>query len=198
MASDHPRPAPRATPRRLAPYDGPRSESVQQTLDLTNAMGSGEPFNIFTTLAHHGRALRHSVALGGAFLFAGNIPARLREIIIIRVARNTRSVYEYGQHVAIGQRVGLSLDECRALIAPDDADALGDSFTADERHAIAMTDELCRDDCVTDETWAALAATWPERELVELVVLAGYYRMIAGFLNSAGVELDDGLTGWES
>ena len=196
--SDHPRPEPRPTPRRLAPYDGPRSESVQQTLDLTNAMGSGEPFNIFTTLAHHGRALRHTVALGGAFLFAGNIPERLREIIIIRVARNTRSVYEYGQHVVIGQRVGLSLDECRALIAPDGADALGDTFSADERDAITMTDELCADDCVTDKTWAALAANWSERELVELVVLAGYYRMIAGFLNSAGVQLDPGLTGWET
>lgn len=198
MASDHPRPVARSTPRRLAPYDGPRSEGVQATLDATSPMGEGDPINIFTTLAHHGRALRHTVALGGAFLFAGNVPDRLREIVIIRVARNTRSVYEYGQHVVIGQRVGLTLDECRALIAPDDAGAIGDTFTDDERHVIAMTDELCADDCVTDATWAALASTWDERQLVELVVLTGYYRMIAGFLNSAGVELDPGLTGWET
>ena len=196
---DHPTPEPRTTPRRLAPYDGPRSPSVQATLDATTRLGEGEPFNVFTTLAHHGRALRHTVALGGAFLFAGNISDRLREIVIIRVARNTRCEYEYAQHVVIGQRSGLSLAECRTLIAPDgSAGGLGDSFTAEERDVIAMTDELCADDCVGDSTWAALASTWDERQLVELVVLAGYYRMLAGLLSSAGVELDAGLTGWQT
>ena len=158
----HPQPEARTTPRRIAPYDGERSASTQAVLDTTKRMGDGEPFNIFTTLAHHGRALRHGVALGGAFLFAGNIDERLREIVIIRVARNTRAVYEYGQHVVIGQRVGISLDECRALIDPASTPAaLPDTFTTVERTVVAMTDEICGDDCVGDQTWACLLYTSP-------------------------------------
>jgi alkylhydroperoxidase family enzyme len=59
-----------------------------------------------------------------------------------------------------------------------------------------MADELCEDDCVGDDTFAALAERWNEAELVELIVCAGFYRMVSGLLNSFGVPLDDGVPGW--
>jgi acyl-CoA reductase-like NAD-dependent aldehyde dehydrogenase len=61
---------------------------------------------------------------------------------------------------------------------------------------IAMADELAADDCVTDATWAVLAARWGAAELVELLVVAGFYRLVSGFLNSAGVQLDPGVPGF--
>jgi hypothetical protein len=39
-------------------------------------------------------------------------------------------------------------------------------------------------------------ALWGEQDLMELIFLAGNYRMLAGFLNAARVELDDGLDGF--
>jgi hypothetical protein len=42
----------------------------------------------------------------------------------------------------------------------------------------------------------ALTTRWSEAELVELLVLAGFYRLVSGFLNSAGVQLDDGIPGF--
>lgn len=178
---------------RVAPYDGEMSKTVADIIELSKGMGDGVPLNIFTTMAHHGRALKHVFALGGAFLITGNLPARTREIVILRVARNTHSVYEYAQHRIIGQRADLSIDEIENLVAGPD---LVGSWSDDEQIVIAMVDELCSDDTVNDATWAALAERYEDRDLVELLLLTGYYRMIAGFLNGARVQLDEGLEGW--
>ena len=92
----------------------------------------------------------------------------------------------------IGRREGL-LDEEIADLARDD---LTREWSDEDRALIAMADELCAHDCVGDSTWAALAERYTEEQLVELLMLAGYYRMISGFLNSAGVQLDEGVPGW--
>jgi len=186
---------PRTTEQRisLVPSDA-LSERTAELLDGTKGLNGDRVLNIFGTMAHHPRALRHAVALGGTFLFVGNLSGRIREIVILRVGRDTRCEYEYAQHFLIGQTSGLSADECRAVLQP----ALGESFTDFERAVVRAVDELCADDFVSDATWAQLAAEWDERELVEFVMLAGYYRMLAGFLNSAGVQVDEGLSGWDS
>jgi hypothetical protein len=43
-----------------------------------------------------------------------------------------------------------------------------------------------------------LAARWPDDALVELLVVAGFYRLVSGFLNSTGVQLDEGVPGFPS
>jgi 4-carboxymuconolactone decarboxylase len=186
-------PLTRTTPTRIAPVDPDTvSARTRDTLAATSGLPGDGPLNIFTTLAHNPRTLGNVVALGGGFLFAGSIAARVREIVILRVARNTRSEYEYAQHNVIGQQCDLTADECRALLHPD----LPDSFSAFERAVVAGVDELCTDDCVTDATWTSLAAEWDDGQLTEFLVLTGYYRMVAGFLNSAGVRIDPGLEGF--
>jgi alkylhydroperoxidase family enzyme len=61
---------------------------------------------------------------------------------------------------------------------------------------INMSDELCADDCVSTATWTKLSTQWNEAELVELVMVAGMYRLVSGFLNTMGVELDADTPGW--
>jgi alkylhydroperoxidase family enzyme len=61
---------------------------------------------------------------------------------------------------------------------------------------IALADELHEDDCVADATWTDLATRWDDAQLVELLVVAGFYRLVSGFLNSTGVQLDDGVPGF--
>jgi alkylhydroperoxidase family enzyme len=152
----------------------------------------GTPLNIFGTIAHHPRLLKRFMNFVGLFLNKGLLPAREREIVILRVGWNCQSVYEFGQHTIIGERVGLSLDEVAALTRDFDAEQWSD----DDSHLIAMADELCADNCVSDATWQALAQTWNEAELVELVMVAGVYRLVSGFLNTMGVELDADTPGW--
>jgi alkylhydroperoxidase family enzyme len=152
----------------------------------------GTPLNIFGTIAHHPRLLKRFMNFAGLFLNKGFLPAREREIVILRVGWNCQSVYEFGQHTIIGERVGLSLDEVAALTRDVDAG----QWSEDDSYLIAMADELCANNCVSDATWQALTKRWNEAELVELVMVAGVYRLVSGFLNTMGVELDADTPGW--
>ena len=69
-------------------------------------------------------------------------------------------------------------------------------MTDADRDLIALADELAADDRVGDDTWARLATRWSEAELIELLLVAGMYRLVSGFLNSTGVRLDDGVPGF--
>ena len=152
----------------------------------------GRPLNIFGVLAHHPKLLKRFNLLGGFLLNKGLIPERERELVILRIGWNAQAVYEFGQHTVIGKRCGLTDEEIVALTkSPYDH-----PWSAEDRALIALADDLAADDCVGNGTWLALATRWSEAELVELLVLAGFYRLASGFLNSAGVQLDDGIPGF--
>jgi len=174
---------------RLAPATDPAPEAVE-VLEKSPSIG-GRPLNIFGTLAHHPLLLRRYVAMGGVFLRFGLLPARERELVILRTAWRTGSVYEFGQHTRLGRDAGLSDDEVGRLATPGD-----EGWTAADRTLLSMVDDLHDADRVGDGTWAELAGRWSEAELLELLALAGFYRMTAGILNSAGVEPEPGVPGW--
>jgi alkylhydroperoxidase family enzyme len=152
----------------------------------------GQALNIFLTLGHHPALLKRFNALGGAFLAHGLLPAREREIVILRVGWNCRSVYEFGQHTVIGRDAGLTDAEIASL-ATTRATA---PWSRDDQALIALADEICADDCVGEATFDALRRRWKDAEIVELVALAGFYRMVSGLLNTLGVEPEPGLPGW--
>ncbi len=165
------------------------TELLQQTL-----LRDGQPINIFGTLAHHPALLKQFNRMGGQLLRRGLVPGREREIVILRVGANARSRYEFGQHVLIGRDEGLTDAEIEAIrTGAIGTDTTPHPWSADDLALLALADDLHTDDCVTDETFAALRRRWNDAELVELLVLAGFYRLVSGFLNSAGVELDDGV-----
>ncbi len=173
---------------RVAPNENP-SEEVEDVLRSAISR-DGSPLNIFRTLSHHPKMMKRFNLFGGFILNKGLVPAREREIVILRVGWNAQSVYEFGQHTEIGLRCGLTSAEIDGLAGAEHA------WSADDRLLIALADELCDDDCVTDATYAGLAQRWNEAELMELVVTAGFYRLVSGYLNTFGVQLDDGVPGW--
>ncbi len=157
----------------------------------------GEPLNIFRALAHHPKLFKRFNLMGGFLLNKGLLPEREREIVILRVGWNAAAVYEFGQHTVIGKRCGLTDAEIAALASDDpSAGPNSVSWSDHDRDLIAMADELCADDCVSDETFARLGERWNEAELIELVVCAGFYRLVSGFLNSMGIPLDASVPGW--
>jgi 4-carboxymuconolactone decarboxylase len=185
--------AERPTRSRIEPIDLDEVTDDELRTTLAGALTlDGRPLNIFGVLGHHPKLLKRFNLLGGFLLNKGLIPERERELVILRIGWNARAVYEFGQHTVIGRRCGLSDVEIEALTkAPDEH-----VWSADDRALVAMADELSADDCVSEPTWAALSTRWSEAELVELLVLAGFYRLVSGFLNSAGVQLDDGVPGF--
>ena len=181
----------RPTSPRLAPVAEPTDEQAE-VLARAGTRPGRAPLNIFSTMVHNRRVADRVVRLGGAFLGKGTVAPREREIVILRVGHRASAVYEFDQHVVIGRREELTGDEI-ADVATDDPRLY---WSARDRALIALADELCADDCVGDATWAVLAESYSDEQLVELLMLAGYYRMISGFLNSAGVQPDEGVPGW--
>ncbi|MEO1062964.1 MAG: carboxymuconolactone decarboxylase family protein [Actinomycetota bacterium] len=174
----------------------PRLDGVAEVDDevaelLANALThDGEPLNIFGVLAHHPKLLKRFNLMGGFLLNRGLVPAREREIVILRVGWNARAEYEFGQHTVIGREAGLSDTEIAAIAGR------AHEWSDDDRALLALADDLCARDCASDTTWAALRPRWSDAELVELVICAGFYRLVSGFLNTFGVPLDDGVPGW--
>jgi len=191
MDSSPQRGAARPASPRLSPVS-PVTPDIDEILAGSIKSVNGEPLNLFGTMAHHPKLLKRFLAFGGFFLNRGLLPAREREIVILRVGWNTGSIYEFGQHTVIGRDCGLRDDEIAALAG----DPSRHAWSERDRGLIAMTDEICANDCVSDPTWKELRAGWPDAELCELVLLVGMYRMVAGFLNTMGVELDPNTPGW--
>jgi alkylhydroperoxidase family enzyme len=145
--------------------------------------------NIFPTLARHERLFKAWLPFGGFLLGRGVIPARERELVILRTARNCGSSYEWGQHVVIGEAAGLSREEIERVASSEQ----GEGFDEADVELLRAADELHRDAKISPETWSLLASRHDEPFLIELTMLVGHYHLVAFALNSLEVELDDGL-----
>jgi 4-carboxymuconolactone decarboxylase len=179
----------RPTSARIPPVPAAeRTPSAQALLDGVNLVGSES--NVFTTLIRAEGLTRRWLPFGGKLL-NGKIPARERELLILRTGWNCRSEYEWAQHVVMGRSAGLTDDEIvRISRGP------GEGWNQFDSTLLQAADELHADWCITDATWAALAAVYDTQQLIELPMLVGHYHMIAMTLNSLGVQLDPGLSGF--
>jgi alkylhydroperoxidase family enzyme len=169
----------------------PPDERDERTAELLNGLMGGGDMNIFTTLARHPKLLKRWAAFGGTLLAGGDLPAREREILILRTGANCRSEYEWGQHVRIGKDAGLTDDEIRRVF--DGADA---GWGDDDRALIVAADELHRDSRISDDTWAALRARYSDKQLIELLMVVGQYHLVSFTLNSLGVQREAGVEGF--
>lgn len=151
------------------------------------------PLNIFRTLAKHRPLADRFNRFGGFLLVKGLLPARERELVILRVGWRCQSVYEFGQHTVMGKPTGITDEEIHRLTVEST-----EGWSDPDGVLIVFADELCATNSVTEETWQALAARWTEAELIELLCVAGFYRLVSGFLNSVGVQLEPGTPGWPS
>lgn len=184
----------RPTTARIAPVDLTADDvdpELAQILE-TALTHDGTPLNIFGVLGRHPKLLKRFNLLGGFLLNKGLLPERERELVILRIGWNARAQYEFGQHTIIGLRCGLTDDEITAITQPTG----GHEWSVDDAALLALSDELSDDDCVSDATWTALSTRWSDAEIVELLIVAGFYRLVSGFLNSAGVQLDAGVPGF--
>lgn len=111
--------------------------------------------------------------------------ARMREVVVVRVAHLQGSAYELAQHVPLAQAAGLTEQQLDALAAGD-----LDGFSADERAALAVVDELCTTRHLTDDSFAAARAVFGDAALTELLMLVSCYYGLALVLNAADLEID--------
>jgi alkylhydroperoxidase family enzyme len=173
---------------RLKPLDDPAPEVVELLAQMPQR--GGKPLNVFATMAHHPRLLKRLNVFGGLFLAHGKISLRDREIVILRTAWRAGSEYEFGQHTLAGRSAGLTDAEVAALAGAGHAWSEADSLL------IGMVDQLASSPRVDGATWSGLLAAYGEAGAIECLMLSGFYRMLAGFINSVEVEREAGVPGW--
>lgn len=150
--------------------------------------------NVRATMAHHPELSRTFNEFASAVLNATGTPRRQRELVILRMGWNCQAVYEFGQHTMYGLANGVTEDEVSAVTRP----LSEHSWSDQDRVLLQMVDDLYSDDSVSDATWAELTSHWSTPEIMEFLMSALCYRAVSGFLNTCGVELDDGVPGWPS
>jgi alkylhydroperoxidase family enzyme len=167
----------------------PADEWDDRTRELLGATGTpgGGTINIFATLAHHPDLLRRWLVFGSHVLAKSTLSARHRELVILRVGWLCRAPYEWGQHVEIARREGITDDEIARLAAGPDAPGW-DPFEATLLRAV---DELHADQTISDETWNGLAEQYDSQQVLDLIFTVGQYTLVSMALNATGVERDD-------
>lgn len=144
--------------------------------------------NVLGTLMRHPAIAAGWLPFNDVLLNRGSIDARLRELVILRVAWCTGSEYEWVQHVRLGRGLGITDAEIDAI-----AGAGTHEWTPLEADLLAATDELLDGHCVSDSTWARLAAQLDEVQLMELVFVVGSYTCLSMAFQSFGIALDPEL-----
>ncbi|MDP3852984.1 carboxymuconolactone decarboxylase family protein [Phenylobacterium sp.] len=178
----------RLTKPRIAPVQDADLTSDQK--EILEPMG-GRVLNIFRTMVQAPKAAKGFLAWGNYVLSRRNdLPAREREIVILRIGYLCKSGYEWTQHHAIGVREGLTPDEIEAIKIGAEAP----NWSAADRALLKASDELHNDQFVTDGTWAALTRHFSDKQCMDVVFTAGQYTQVSMILNSFGVQLDAGQT----
>jgi alkylhydroperoxidase family enzyme len=159
--------------------------------DTRALLGADRTLNVFATLAHHPKLLKRWLVFGNHVLAKSTLPARDRELLILRTGWNCRAPYEWGQHVAIARGIGISDDEIERVAAGPDADGWSEA----DALLLRAADELHTEQTLSDPTYAALAARYDAQGLLDVVFTVGQYHLVSIALNTFRVERDDGVTG---
>jgi alkylhydroperoxidase family enzyme len=166
----------------------PRDEWDDETRGL---LGDGDTLNIFATLAHHPKLMKRWMVFGNHVLAKSTLPARDRELLVLRTGWNCRAPYEWGQHVAIARSLGVTDEEIARIAAGPDANG----WSAEDALLLRAADELHADETLSESTYAALAARYDAKMLLDVVFTVGQYHLVSMALNTFRVARDDTVTG---
>jgi alkylhydroperoxidase family enzyme len=146
----------------------------------------GRPPHVFTTLARNRSLFRRWLWFAGGLMPGGRLPRRETELVILRVAHNAGSEYEWSHHERLGRRAGLGPEE----IARVREGAAAGGWPAREALLLEAADALHGDGGIGEPLWERLAARFDEVELIEVCLLVGHYEMLAKTLSSLRVVPD--------
>lgn len=181
----------RPTAPRIAPVEKAAWTDAQREI-LAPYEQSERLYNVFTTMAQHPALAKDWLVFGGYILSRSTLPPRDRELLILRIGWLCGSEYEWAQHVRLAKGIGFT-DADVAALAKGPTDKHWSEF---EANLLRAADELHADACITDATWNALAAKYSKEQMMDTVFTVGQYNLVSMALNSFGVQLDPGLTGF--
>ena len=175
------------TESRIKPLNQPYGPEVSE--DLTAMMPPGiEPLKLFRTLAHNPRVLRKFRM--GNLLDRGSIDRRDRELIILRTCARCGAEYEWGVHAAFfAGRFGITENQLAATVSGTPEDSC---WPEKDRLLIRLADELHETSGISGELWTEISNRWEPDQIIEFIVLVGFYHTVSYVINGLGVELEEG------
>jgi alkylhydroperoxidase family enzyme len=170
---------------RIAPANAPYPAEIQARFDAVMPPGVA-PLVLFRTLARDQRLFQRFV--GGGLLDKGHLTLRQREIVIDRVTARCGSEYEWGVHVAFfAERVGFDEAQQRSLVRGGAGDAC---WKPEDALLIRFCDALHASCDIDDALWTELRARFSEEAMLELLLLAGFYRTVSYLTNALRLPLE--------
>ena len=168
------------------------SEDVQKIMQPF--VEQGADYNIFKTLTHHPDLMRRWMVFANHILFKSTLPLRERELVILRIGYLCQAGYEWGQHVQVARKAGMSDEEILTAKSGPETPGIPEL----DKLLMQATDELHADNHIGDATWSALEERHlDKKQLMDLVFTVGQYTLVSMALNSLGVQPDDGLPDWD-
>lgn len=175
---------------RIPPREPPYPERIGAMLEAwMEPIAGREPLRIFRTFAVHEELAPRTGVLGAGILAHGLLSGPERETVIQRTCALCGAEYEWGVHATLfAKRDGLNEVQLASTVNGSEADGC---WTEREAIAFRLADELHANASVSDELFEALGDHYSDREILELLVIAGWYRTISYVVNSAQVELEE-------
>lgn len=149
------------------------------------------PLNIYRMVAHGAATGEGFLTLGTAILRRSSLSPILRELVILRVGVLCSSNYEVTQHRRVAAQVGVPAAKVAAVLesplhglppaAFDELELLVLRFT----EAVVMNPKAPAP--LTDE----LARRTSSQQVVEIMMVIGYYMLVCRLLETLEVDLED-------
>jgi alkylhydroperoxidase family enzyme len=177
---------PTVSSARIAPVEPPYPAAIQE--DFDRVMRGLPPLKLFRTMAQNPRVLSRLIA--GGLLDRGSISLRERELVILRICALCGGEYEWGVHVAAyGAKAQFTPQQVAATVH---GGAAAPVWSANEKLLIRLCDALYEHHDVDDALWAELAASYDQAQLIELLMLAGFYQAVSGIVRATRLQLEAG------
>lgn len=132
------------------------------------------------TLMRHPELYRAQMSYGLQLNLRSALPPRDRELLILRTGWLCQAPFEWGEHVLIAKRIGVTSEEIERITQGPEAPG----WDEHERALLRAADELHLDAMISDATWEALSRRLDERQMIELPCIVGHYHLIAFYQNS--------------
>jgi len=171
-----------------------RQQALLEELTMIVVDGVRKPRESQTTLEimiRHAELYKAHLEVAQQYLSGCELHIRHRELAILRIAWLSQAPYEWGSHVRIAKRNGVTSEEIEWVTEGSSAA----NWSRQERAIVRAMEELHADSMIGDDTWADLREFCNDKKLIELVILAGQYKTVAYYQNSLRLPIPEANLG---
>lgn len=146
---------------------------------------------VVRTMVRHPDLFARQLEVGLYLLRQGTLSGRDRELAILRIGWLCQAPYEWGEHVMVAKRLGLTSEDVERITIGSQAPG----WSEHEQAILRAAEELHQDAMISDATWATLSKNLDEKQLIELPIIVGQYQTVAYYQNSLRLRLHAGNLG---